>query len=163
MSWLSKVERSLNVVAASIVFILMFLISADALGRYALSKSVTGTIEISEFLMVGSVYLATPYVMAAGKHFTLEVSASLLKNRFYFTLVLLASIASLGMMSIIGWQAVMDTRYSYVIGQFARGLLPFPTWPAKAVFALGIILMSLRLLVGVIRDSTILLSRVKRK
>jgi TRAP-type C4-dicarboxylate transport system permease small subunit len=66
-NFLGRIERALLWCAVAAAAIMMFLTSADALMRYALSQPIMGAYEITEkYLMVATVFLGLTYAYRGG-------------------------------------------------------------------------------------------------
>lgn len=66
-------NRIANIISAIVIFIMMFYITADVLGRDIFSRPIPGTYEVSEMLMVLVVFLGLAYTQAMGGHIRTEV------------------------------------------------------------------------------------------
>ena len=60
-SGLGKVINTSAILSATLVLVLMFLVTADIIGRYVINKPVPMTYEVGSFLMVFIVFLGVSY------------------------------------------------------------------------------------------------------
>lgn len=77
-AWLQKITAMLNGVAAWVIFLLMLLTVINVLLRKLVGISITGTAEVSEFMMIVLVFFA----LAQAEIMNRNVTVSLLMDRF---------------------------------------------------------------------------------
>lgn len=65
--------RLLAVIAASALFIVMALTFVDVIGRYGFHRSIFGTAEIVEYLMIFTIFSALAFVTATNDHITVTM------------------------------------------------------------------------------------------
>lgn len=61
-------KKLLGAGAASALFLMMLLTFADVVGRKVLNESITGSVELTELCMLGTIFIAMPLVSLAGEH-----------------------------------------------------------------------------------------------
>lgn len=61
-------KKLLGAGAAIALFLMMLLTFADVVGRKLLSASITGSVELTELCMLGTIFIAMPLVSLAGEH-----------------------------------------------------------------------------------------------
>ena len=59
--------------AAIALFVMMLLTFADVVGRKVLNSSITGSVELTELCMLGTIFIAMPLVSLAGEHVIFDV------------------------------------------------------------------------------------------
>jgi TRAP-type C4-dicarboxylate transport system permease small subunit len=99
---------------------------------------IAGALELIEALMVLVIFMALPEVQRQGQHITVDLifqrfSAGMRKSASALSDVL--ALVFFGLMAWQGWKLFWE---SWVIREYAPGLIAFPTYPSKALYALGI-------------------------
>ena len=134
-----------------LLFLMMLLISADAIGRYVFHDSIKGSLDIIEIILVFVVFFSVSQVEVLKSH----VSVTLIFSRFpkglqavlsIFTSLLCFGVSFLmaRQLALRGWAQISHTT-SY------SQSLEIPLWPVFLVASLGLLLLSLVLLMGFIR------------
>lgn len=75
------IERSLAVLAGLALLVMMVLTFVDVVGRYGFNRSVFGTSEIIEFLMVSVIFAGIAFVTADDEHIKVEIFEPWIKKR----------------------------------------------------------------------------------
>ena len=138
---LSAIESkviSAGVVIASLAVLAMMLVGAgDALFTFA-GQPIPGALELAELLMVLVVFLALPDAEARGRHIVIDIVTSRLPKYFSRPLAVFSAALSLIFYGAMMWQAWRLFAASWAIRETTSGLVHFPVYPAKALFALGL-------------------------
>jgi TRAP-type C4-dicarboxylate transport system permease small subunit len=135
------------------------LIFVSVLGRTFLGTSIPDDVILAENLMPGIVALPLAYVAARRGHIEVEVFTNFLPQRGRMALRLFGSLLGLVLFGMIAWSAFNVTLSDFERGRFYEGLLQLPQWPAKALFVLGLTLLSLRLALNAIQDARAIFGR----
>src|SRR6056297_2038361 len=146
----------LAMLAIAVGAVLIFL---SVLGRTFLGTSIPDDVILAENLMPGIVALPLAYVAARRGHIEVEVFTNFLPPRGRLALRLFGSLLGLAIFGMIAWSALNVTLSDYERGRFYEGLLRLPQWPAKALFVLGLALLSLRLALNAVQDARALFGR----
>lgn len=152
-----RLSSLLNAVGTVSIFGIMALICSDVVGRYIFSSPVLGTTEIAQVAIIFIVFLQLPDSIAKNQ---LTRTDSLLlalretRPNVALFLEMLAKLAGLALMGLLAYglvpHAINDYRQGYYIG--TQGLFTLPSWPVKAVIALGAIVSGLTLAISVARQ-----------
>lgn len=133
----SKVVGAGIVVASLAVFFMMLIGAGDAFFTFA-GHPIPGSLELAELLMVLVVFLALPDAEARGKHIVIDIVTSRLPKSFSRALAVFGAALSLIFYGAMMWQAWRLFAGSWAIREATSGLVHFPVYPAKALFALGL-------------------------
>ncbi len=76
-----SIERLLAVLAGIALFIMMALTFVDVVGRYGFNKSIFGTSEIIELLMVVVIFAGIAFVTVADQHIKVDIFDPWIKRR----------------------------------------------------------------------------------
>ena len=142
-----KVEKFLNNIAGGIILTaMMFLVTADVLGRYLFNRPIHGTTEITEFMMVGLLYFTLAHTQADKAHIRVEMFISHLSPRTQLILEMIAYLLGFILFALITWQGILSAAKAWQVWETTFGLILFPLFPAKVLIPIGSFLFSLRLL-----------------
>ena len=136
--------------AAGLALLAMGLIVAGSvLGRTLFNAPVPDDLLMVGLLMVCVIVLPLAYIERNDGHIVVTILSDQLPRRVQ---AFLKAIGSFLLLAFFGTMGVMLARK--VPGEFAEGLyydgeLYIPTWPMKAVFALGVAVLTLRLIVSI--------------
>lgn len=128
-----------------VLILMMFLTAGDVFLRNMFNKSILGTFEITECMMVLMVASGLAYVSVAKSQIRVEVLFSRLPQHVQNILTIITDFLSFGLCSLLSWRAFVYFKGEYVSGT-RMGVLLIPTFPFIAVVALGWLLLALVLL-----------------
>lgn len=105
--WVEKVVYYTAAVGMIFVIPLMVLTTADVVGRSFLNKPVTGTFELSEYMLAVIILLSAAYTQQIKGHVSVDFLTSRLSLKSQRTLQVLTTSLSLFIMTIVVWQGVI--------------------------------------------------------
>ena len=118
-----------GLLAALALFAIMALTLVDVAGRKLLNHSVTGSLEVTEILMVVVIFAALPLVSLHGEHVVFDSLDHLMPawlRRLQQGLVDLACAAALGGLAWLMWNKALDmTSYGETTAQLKLSMGPF--------------------------------------
>ena len=118
-----------GLLAAVALFAIMALTLVDVLGRKLLSHSITGSLELTEILMVVVIFAALPLVSLHGEHVVFDSLDHLMPpwlRRLQMALVDLGCAAALGGLAWLMWdKAAQMASYGDTTAQLQLPLGPF--------------------------------------
>jgi len=139
-------------VASLAVFVMMIIGAGDAVLTFV-GHPIPGGLELAELLMVLVVFLALPEAEARGRHITIDIVTSRLPKTLSRPLAILSSALSLLFYGAMMWQAWRLFAGSWEIREYTSGLVQFPVYPAKALFALGLSAVTAVCILNLVRIS----------
>ncbi len=153
---LDAVTLAANVVGSLLIFALVLLIGADVLGRNLFSAPISGVPEMVSLSIVAIVFLQAPMALKAGRMTRSDGVIDVIARRaprlsaVLETLFDLTGIAVMTAILYAHWP--MMTR-AWTRGDFVGAVGDFtaPTWPVKAMLALGATLMALQFAARILR------------
>ncbi len=141
---LDLLDRLTLALAQASIVIMMLLISADAIGRYLVSRPIQGTFEVTTYyLMVVLTYLGIPIMYTKGRHIKLDILGKWSHNRF---IEMFRSAIILAVMGFITWHASIEAFGKFRAGDTTFGIIQFPLYWSYVWFPIGCGLLSLRIL-----------------
>ncbi|WP_066048446.1 TRAP transporter small permease [Robertmurraya korlensis] len=142
----SKVEFFLLMIAGVTVIFAMFLVTVDVIMRNFFNKPIAGVIEIMNIALIIIVSLGFSYVQGKKENIIIEIFTNRLP-RFYRNIFdLLGFLIGLLVMSVITWKCGSNVLTSFTVHEHTMGLIKIPLWPSKALLAIGMAVLSIRLL-----------------
>lgn len=133
-------------VSGGLTLVLLVMLVAEVAVRELVGRSLLGTIELSEVLLVLVVALGAAYAQTVGAH----VSTDLVTSRFPPTAG--AAIRVAGMLVAAGfllwtaWASAERGWESFESGESRFGITEVPVWPARLVLPLGLALLAVQCL-----------------
>lgn len=147
MHGFEKLERMILILAQAAIFIMMFIITADAVSRYVFHQSIIGVYEFTErYLMISAIFLSMSYVMKVDGHIKLDLLIDRLPKKVskFFNLIFL--LLGAAFVFCIGYQGTVMTYDAWMNNVVGTGLIPWPVWLSYIWVPIGAYLFTLRLL-----------------
>ena len=143
---ISLMSRFINSIAAGILAVMMFLTATDVLLRYFLNRPITGSLEMTEYLMVILVSFGLGYCTLLKGHVTVNLFVSRLSPRTQAIINSITYLFSFGLIALITWQSIL--YISFVRHpKITSSVLHIPTFPFVTILAFGMAVFCLVLLV----------------
>ena len=128
-------EWIMAVLAGIALFIMMVLTFIDVIGRYGFHKSIFGTAEIIEYLMVCVIFAGIAFVTAGDQHIKVEIFEPWIKRRVPNLQRWCVHLFSLFVYGFVTWELIQ-----HAIGSFQNGrrtaVLDGPQWLMPGAAAL---------------------------
>jgi len=131
------------------IVILMLLATAGAIGR-KLGHPVPCALEACETIMFASVFLGMAYVALQGGHINVTLFTQRLSSRtqaLMDAVVLLLSAVVFGLLTWSSWKLAWKW---FLIREVRLGAFPWPIWPFRFLFVVGMGLITLQLIFSVV-------------
>jgi len=131
------------------IVILMLLATAGAIGR-KLGHPVPNSLEACETIMFASVFLGMAFVALQGGHINVTLFTQRLSPRVQTIMdagVLLLAAAVFGLLTWSSWGLAWKW---FLIREVRLGAFPWPIWPFRFLFVVGMGLIALQLLFSVV-------------
>lgn len=145
-----QLVRSLNlagaVLAGAAILGMMLIGAANVIGMFAFNRPLPGAFEMTEALLVASVFLAMAMAQAQRQHVRVEVFLIRMPAFLRRAVDALTHLLTAGLFALLAWVSWSAARQSIAIGEFSSGLIQFPVWPARTALAVGVSLMLLQAL-----------------
>ncbi|HSW57471.1 MAG TPA: TRAP transporter small permease [Dehalococcoidales bacterium] len=150
-NFLALICRWLSLLGMAALTAIMFVITIDVVLRIALNRPIRGSIEIAELLMLPAVFL----IIGLVQHLKTNISVDVLFTRFpvkmQAVVEFLITFLSLGICSLMLWQAFVFQRY-LVDTHNMSVILKLQTAPFHVALVVGYLLISLVFLVQLIES-----------
>lgn len=143
---LSTTERTLNLVAAGAILVIMVLVTTQIVAR-KLGHALPGIYESAELLMVAIVFLGLAYIQSQRGHVRMELLVTRMSPRLRGAVEAFTLLLSLALFVIITYKSGQNAYQSWQMKDVTMGLIDWPVWPSKMLVPIGSGLLSLRFIV----------------
>lgn len=147
----TKLLMAIAVIAAFGFFGIMWLIDANSLSRKFFSAPITGTLEITEALMVVAILMPMAYTQMRRGHIRVTLITKHfppVAQRVFYTSALLIGLVFSAWATYASYDFFLR---SYSVNEHAWGSVSFPIYPSKGAVALGMLLLTIQFLLDAIR------------
>lgn len=143
IDYLERLGLGLAVICVTMI---MFIVSYDALSRYALHAPLPWAFEIiTYYLMVSAAYLAVSATFRAGDHIAIELFRDRMSLRVRTFSDIFTSLLAAIIFAVIAWGAGSVMIHAYQRNEFLPGYFTWPAWLSYLPIFLGFALLVLRL------------------
>jgi len=143
-----SIVRISSYISLGSLFVLTFLVTSDVIGRYIFMRPIKGTEDISEIIMVLTVFLSLGLTQYVKGHVSIDIITSRLQERYKVILNCFTSFIAFLFFLLVAWQ--LSNRALILLFTPARGetaTLGIPHAPFMLIAAVGCVLLSLVLLI----------------
>ncbi|MDH5517431.1 MAG: TRAP transporter small permease [Gammaproteobacteria bacterium] len=143
-----KFESFLNLLGGIIIFLLVFLATANALGRWLFDLPISGYIDWVEQSMAFMAFLGIAYTKREGGHIRMDMLVSRLHGRRLWLTELLSTFIMLTITLALIYGSYLHFWRAYSLGDSSLDI-NLPTWPAKLIVPFALSVLALRLLLQI--------------
>jgi TRAP-type C4-dicarboxylate transport system permease small subunit len=147
-------ERGYRAIATYLVFLPLLAMTAieflNAIGR-KLFIPFPGTVESVESLLVVSVYFGVALVALEGGHVNVTIAADRLRPGTRHLLDALANVLAALVFGYLAAGAWAEAGRSIAMLEYRLGVYRFPLWPFKTLFASGLALLTIQLVLNTVK------------
>jgi TRAP-type C4-dicarboxylate transport system permease small subunit len=142
--WSDWTAKALLAFAATLAFLLSFLVVADVVGRTVFSSPVKGTPEIVSMSIVIICFLQASYAIRSGGMMHVDAIPALLPPRLRETLGAFGCLLGLAFFAVVLYGGLEPLSHAWRSSEYeGEGALRIPTWPARFAVLLGAALAAL--------------------
>lgn len=142
--WSDLAAKALLAFAATLAFLLSFLVVADVVGRTAFGAPVKGTPEIVSMSIVIICFLQASYAIRSGGMLSVDVFTGMFSPRVREALAVFGCLLGVAFFAVIAYGGWPPLAHAWASGEYeGEGALRVPTWPARFVVILGAALCAL--------------------
>lgn len=121
---------------------LMLLISADVALRTLTGRGVVGGLEFGEMLLASVVFLGMASAERDKVHVSTQIVADRLPPRVVGPLFVSAYVVAVTLLTLMAGSLILRAVKSFTAGESRYGVAAVATWPARALVALGALLLA---------------------
>lgn len=126
---MKRLSDGLGIVAAAALFGMMTLTFVDVIGRKLLSSSVTGSVELTELMMLALIFVAMPLTSLHAEHVVFDLLDNFLPSSLRPLLQRLSNLICVGLLSGAAWlvyeRAVRTAQQGDTTAQLQLPMAPF--------------------------------------
>ncbi|MES9971508.1 MAG: TRAP transporter small permease [Candidatus Thiodiazotropha sp.] len=143
-----KLESLLTFIGGVVIFLLVFLATANVLGRWLFSLPISGYIDWVEQAMAFFAFLGIAYTQREGGHIRMDMLIGHIHGRLLWFTELLSTLLMLGVTLVLIYGSWLHFLRAYEIGDSSLDI-NLPTWPAKLVVPVALSVLALRLVLHI--------------
>jgi len=136
-------------VCVVLLLVMLFLGTADVIGRYLFGKPIVGTLEIFEVLLPAIVLLSLAYTQQAKAHITVDLFYSHLPPRPRTVLGFATTLWALILFALIGWRGIVLVISYYQTGRVITNI-GVPMFLPRILVPVGALAICLVLIVDLL-------------
>lgn len=138
------IARALLVVAATLAFLICFLVCADVIGRVIFNSPVKGTPEIVSYSIVVICFLQAGYAIRSGGMIWVDAVTQHMPQWMQRLCGVLGAVLGAAFFALVCWGSLGPAEHAWMSSEFeGEGALRVPAWPARFIVALGTLLAAL--------------------
>lgn len=146
-AWLARIETVLVALSAMAMAAIMMIVTIDVFMRYALDAPLVWSFDLIGLYLVGAVFFfALPDTMQQHGHIALDVFVPLIPHRLRHGVQSVGFTISALLLAAITWLEFEQALDALASDDRIAGVIPFQTWVAHAVLAIGMGVLVLRCL-----------------
>lgn len=143
----SKIEDLFTYVAATFIFILMFFLCGEVVGRYVFNAPIPGAIDWVEVWMATFAFLGAAYCQRLGGHVRMEMIISKLHGKTLWWIEFFAVSVAFVYVCIIVNHSFKHFLRAIEFGDSTIDI-QLVTWPSKLIVPVALTLLAIRLLLN---------------
>lgn len=147
---LGALERAALALAGVILLLMGAIMTASVLGKELFVRPIPDDLLMVGLLNVGVIALPLAYVEYTRGHIAVTITTDWMGTRVLGALRAFGALAMAVFFGGIGYMVSMRMPAEIARGAYYDGILQIPTWPMKAVFGFGILLLVARLLGSIV-------------
>lgn len=141
----NPVVRIINYVAAGVLALMMFITAADVLLRYVFNRPISGTWELTSYMMAVVVSFGLSYCALVKGLISVEVLTMRFSPGVQAVLNCITYFFSFCFFSLVTWQSILYIKLMFE-SNLVSAVLLIPTFPFIAALALGSLVFTMVLL-----------------
>lgn len=148
MKIIHLLSRLFGYVSTGVLGLMMMLTVADVFLRYFFNAPISGTTEITEFMLVVVVFPALAWCAVTGKHVKVDLIMTHFPPQVQAIVDSITLFLGLGIFVIITWQSFLESK----VVDSTTSLLGLPSAPFYWVMTVGLVLFCLAIATLVIEN-----------
>jgi TRAP-type C4-dicarboxylate transport system permease small subunit len=142
-----------GIIAEVATLFMMLLVVANIIGRYLFNHPVTGTLEITESLLVIVIFLSVAMTQYDGGHIRVNIVTRRLPHRWAQAATVVAMLAGALFFTWCAYATWLFAVQSWSFNEHEWGTIVFPLYPMKFVVFAGISLLAFQFLLDAIAET----------
>jgi TRAP-type C4-dicarboxylate transport system permease small subunit len=142
-----------GIVSEVATFVMMVLVVANIIGRYLFNHPVTGTLEITESLLVVIIFLSLAMTQYDGGHIRVTILTRRLPRRVARAATVFAMACGAAFFTWCAYAAWRFAMQSWSFNEHEWGTVVFPLYPMKFIVFAGIAMLAFQFLLDAIAET----------
>ncbi len=151
VKWATRVINAGAIIAMILILAMTLLMTADVFGRY-IGKSITFSIELSQFMLVAIIFLGLAWTQSRKGHIQIDLLTSKLGPRNRALVNVAGLMLSVGMMALLTWRSGAQAIVSWQKNEIFCGAVFITVWPSRIALPVGGALLCVQLLIDLWRE-----------
>jgi len=148
-----RLLRGFGLISELATLVMMGLVVANILGRYTFNAPVTGTLEITESLLVVIIFLSLALTQYDGGHIRVTLLTRRLPASWTRWLTVLCMLCGAVFFSWCAYAAWRFALQSWSFNEQEWGTVVFPLYPVKFVVFIGLSMLAVQFLLDAIAET----------
>lgn len=153
--WVSRISSAMAVTAAVLLLAATLIITLMVIKR-SIGLQNSWELELSIELMIGAIFLASPYTLATGGHVKMDLLDAVLPENLKYKLAFIAKLAGFLICLYLGWEGLRMAHHAFLTGERALGVWQPLAWPKYATIPVGMFMTALQYIVSMHHDYQVL-------
>ncbi len=145
----ARVENLFESMGGVLIFIMMWGIMADVVGRYFLRSPVPNVPEFSAMVMPVIAFAGMAALTARNGNVRITALVRYLPDRARRVIYLVFTVMAFLAMAIVAWQSYVSFLQNYANMSLREATVPFVLWPFRLLAAIGGMLLCVRFLINI--------------
>ena len=142
------VENAFTYIATTFIFIMMFFLTAEVLGRKLFNAPIPGAIDWIEVWMGTFAFLSAAYCQRLGGHVRMELVVGRLRGPTLWWMECFAVTIAFIYVTIIAYHSFLHFQRAFYIGDSTIDI-QLLTWPSKLLVPIAMTLLAIRLALNI--------------
>jgi C4-dicarboxylate transporter, DctQ subunit len=145
-----KLAEFLNYCAMVAIALSILLTIVDATLRYGFSSGIPGSYHLSEFLLVAMIALPLARCQIIRSHIRIDILIHRIHGRALHIIEFVTLLLAFILFAVATYTTGENAVIAFVKGDFERGIINYPLWPAKSFVPIGVGVFCLALLLDIV-------------
>jgi TRAP-type C4-dicarboxylate transport system permease small subunit len=148
--WAGSLSILLGHAGGYILFSMMLLTVCDVIGRYAFNSPITGGYEVTETMMVATVFFFIPFTQTKKGHIAVDLVVILLPRKVRTAIDIVTHLMSLGILILLAYMNIL--RWLELMARNEHTpIIHLPVSPFVLIIAFGCFVFSIEIIKDIIR------------
>jgi C4-dicarboxylate transporter DctQ subunit len=143
----------LNYCAMVTIALAILVTTVDATLRYVFSSGVPGSYHLNEFFLVAIIALPLARCQLIRSHIRVDILIHRIHGRALHIIEFVTLVLAFILFALAVYTTGENAVIAFVKGDFERGIINYPLWPAKSFIPIGIGVFCLALLADIFRHA----------
>jgi len=145
-SWVHPISKLMSRIASVILFLMMFLTIVDVFLRKVFNRSLLGTVEVTEFMLVILIFFSLAQTEIFNSHVKVDLVVGRFSERGQGLADMITQFVCFLISGLITWSTLVYSEKMRAIGEVSQDLW-IPKYPLIYIVAVGCAVLSFSLLI----------------